>query len=365
MRHFILVISALAFVASAPASAAADKRTVAIYPLQPLGTDPAIVERLEELVYQEVGATGRVVLVTRDEVMKVVVQDRQRGVICQGTPDCLATLGLRVGAELVFYGTVATLGGTYVLDAKLVESGHRRIVSRRSSALQGEQAVLIQGVRDLAVQLVAPDLWAGTLELRLQQTGAEVFVDGLAVGKSPIAPLNRVVPGKHVLRIVSADFPDFERFVDVHFGATTVLEIDLAKREAIASTMASSAPASQLAESQPAAAKPVGIGSVLWPVAISATAVGAVVLAGGLVSALQLLVPWFDATQQTTQLKSGTTVVTDRDAYGAAARQYRGALGLWWLGEGLSATGSALIAAGGGLMIYLLTQPAVTEVADE
>lgn len=365
MRHAFLIVSTLASLAPVAADAAAAKRTVAIYPLQPLGTEPSVAERLEEIVYLEMAETGRVYLVDRDKVVRLVEQDRSHGVTCQGAPDCLAVLGSRLGADQVFYGTVATLGGSYVLDAKLVDTSNRRIVGRRSITLQGEQAVLLQGIRDLAVQLAAPDLWAGTLDLRLKQKGAKIYVDGLDVGSSPIPPLTKMVPGKHVLRVVSPDHPDFERFVDIKFGLTTVLEIDLANRDAIASTMAASLPSDQGAASQPAPTAASGLGRVLWPVAISATAIGAVALAGGVVSALQLLVPWYDATQQTTTLQNGDTVVTDRAAYRAAADQYRGALGLWWLGVGLSAAGVALIGAGGGLLLYLLLQPATAEVADE
>jgi len=326
------------------------KRTLAVYPLQPLGTDPEVVELLEDIVNAEIRALGNVILVPLTEVATAIERESEEGRECRGGTGCLAAFGRTLGADLLFYCTVATLGGSYALDAKLIDNRNKSVIGRNSVTLKGEQALLIKGVRELAVQLVAPDQYVGTLDLRVAQEGAAVLVDEVAVGTTPLAPLTTVAPGKHVLRVVREDHPDFERFVDVAFGRTTVLNVDLDSGEASAASAPSHAKAQQAVATSVPASPPF-----LFPVGVGALATGGVVLIGATLSAGQLLLPWFGAMQHTRQTDSGQTVVTDRDSYQTEIDRYHAAEGFWWLGVGLGTVGAALVAAGAGALVWDMT----------
>jgi hypothetical protein len=336
-----------------PAGAQASKRTIAIYPLLPLGTDPEIVNTLEDLLYAEITALGSVYLVQRGEVASRSQHAAQAGEACSGAPDCLAQFGRSLGADQVFYGTVATLGGSYVLDVKLVDSSGGTVAGRRSVTLQGEQAVLISGVRELAVQIIDPDQYVGTLDLRVDEPSAQIFLDGVELGTSPLPQVKGLTPGKHTVRVVSAEHPDFERFVDVVFGRTTVVKVTLSEVQASVSTNEPSSTGEPSSTDEPA-----GAPAFVMPVGIAAVGLGAAALGGGLFSASQLLVPWFEAVSHTKQTDSGQTVVTDQDAYQTQVDRYEDAEDLWWLGIGLSAAGTALVAAGAATLLWYYSAPA-------
>ncbi len=346
----VLALVGLALVGTARAEA--PQTTLAIFPLHPLGTEPEIVERLEELVYAEMQALGTVIVVSQVEVEIAVSQLGKD--VCTGAPACLAAFGRMMGADLLFFGTVASLGRSYVLDAKLVASQTGAVAGRKSVTLHGDQAVLIRGIRELAVQLVAPAQYVGALDLQISEAGAQVLVDGTVVGTSPMQPLRQLAPGQHSLRIVKEGRPDFERFVNVEFGRTTVLRVDLDRGEAVVqsgaqigtgSTSGSSASAfGQLADLGAGWSMPIGVGGAV---------LGAAMLGAGALSATQLLLPWFAAQSYTRESAGGQIVVGDQAAYLEEVDRYHQAEGYWWLGVGLASAGSLLVAGGVGVLLLV------------
>jgi len=201
-------------------------RTLAIYPLQPLGTDQEVVERLESMLHAAVAKLPAVKLQPRAETLLTIKQTADAAKPCSDDT-CLARIGTACNVEKLVYGTVASLGQAYVLDLKLIDVRTGLLERRQSTSLSGEQAVLIEGIRGVATQLIAPELYLGAIELKLAKPGAEVFVDGVSVGTTPLPPLDRITPGKHALKIVLQGYKDFDRFVEVQLGRTTVVNVAL------------------------------------------------------------------------------------------------------------------------------------------
>ncbi|MFH1809935.1 MAG: PEGA domain-containing protein [Pseudomonadota bacterium] len=337
-----LIVLAVALAAEPASQKALSSRTVAVYPLVPLGTDAEVALRLEALVHAELSAIGEVIVVPRAEATALKDQWDIVGKQCPGHADCLAEFGRGIGADRVLYATVAGLGASYVLDAKLVDSVGRTVLARQSVVLQGEQAVLIRGVRELAVQLVAPTQFVGALDLRIDEPGARVFIDGGEVGVSPLPLLRTLSPGKHALRVVQQGRPDFDHFVEVTYGSTTVLELELAS----GTVRLSSQDQPPRASIRPKVEDPPGSPAWLLPVGVATSVLGAAVLVAGLVASSQLLLPWLASQQYTRTVEGERTVVTDRDAYRAEVERYHAAEGFWWTGVALGTTGVLLIPLG-------------------
>jgi hypothetical protein len=74
----------------------------------------------------------------------------------------------------------------------------------------------------------AGDAWAegGTLEVSTDVPGAQVLLDGLAVGATPLK-LERVKAGSHLLVVTAGHGASLTRTVSVRDGATTLVDLSL------------------------------------------------------------------------------------------------------------------------------------------
>ncbi|MBI5547079.1 MAG: PEGA domain-containing protein [Deltaproteobacteria bacterium] len=221
---FALVATCLANTAWAKPAVAppAPQRRVVVLPLGSLGVDDSEAASLLGFLRAEIAKLPGVMLVDLSKHGKLVGAD------CRGEEKCLGAAGAKLGAEVVIAGTVAGVGEAYSIDLKaiLTRTGHED--TRITEVISGERELLIDGVRGAAYKLLLPSQYAGTIQLELAEEGAEVFVDGRPVGKTPLkTPIPSLTPGKHALKIVKAGFADFDKWVDVRFARVSVVKVDL------------------------------------------------------------------------------------------------------------------------------------------
>lgn len=219
----------MALSGSAQAANPTPATAVLMMPLRPLGIDPAVAARLEDLVRAEARAIPGIQLMHHDEV-----RSRLEGVLkaapegCEGNPGCSASFGRAVAAQSVLTGVAAGLSDAYAVTLKLVDVATGREVARTDEKLSGKPDDLIYAARSASYRVLAPHLYIGTLVLRVPTEGAEVSVDGRGVGRTPLpGPIGGLKPDKHALRITKTGFKDFEQFFEVRFQGTTILDVDL------------------------------------------------------------------------------------------------------------------------------------------
>lgn len=215
--------------ATAQPSPPARKAQVALVRVEPLGLEPELVVRLEALFRAELERLEGAALPSRKEVDKVLSGDASlRG--CTGEPACLAAIGKKLGVKTVVYGTVAGLGDSYVVNLKLVDVATASEIRRVEEPLSGAPDELIEAVRVAAYRLYAPDRLKGSVAILADVPGAEVFLDGKKVGKTPLpAPVANLDVGKHNLRIVAKGYTDFIGEIDVRFQKTTQVVVNLVR----------------------------------------------------------------------------------------------------------------------------------------
>ena len=198
-------------------------RVVAIHPLKPLGLDAETVANLEGVLRGEVERVPGIRLVPEVRSRAVAVE-----LGCDGKEACLAVYAKKLGAREVVHGVVAGLGEAYSIALKRVDRTGR-VLGRVDAEVGGEREVLIDGIRAAAYRLLRPDLYTGSLEIVGDVEGAELYVDGEPRGTLPLdAPLTGLEPGQHAVKIVKKGYDDFDKFVDVRFQRTSVVEVDLA-----------------------------------------------------------------------------------------------------------------------------------------
>jgi hypothetical protein len=213
-------------------AAPAKRATIALLSIDPLGLDAELVGRLEALFRLELERLQGAPLPARRAVDKVVASDAAlRG--CTGEPECLAAIGKKLGVQFMVSGTVAALGDSYVIDLKLVDVSTGKEVRRVEEPLSGSPDELIEAVRVAAYRLFAPDQLKGSIAVLADVNGAQVFLDGKRLGKTPIAqPVANLAVGKHSLRISATGYSDFLQEVEVRFQKTTQVVVSLSRARA-------------------------------------------------------------------------------------------------------------------------------------
>jgi hypothetical protein len=210
----------------------AQPTTVAVLPLRALGAPAESARALDKTLRNEVEAVPEARLVDRAAVEAALQQEAD----CLARVRCAAAAAVKAGAQQLIVGTVSRLGDAFTLDLKLVDAQTGQELRRATHPMSGKEDALIELLRGIAVELLAPARYTGRLAVLLagetaaEALGAELFVDGQRRGTLPLSePIGGLSPGVHTLRVAKQDFRDATLFVEVRFDRTTQARIDLAR----------------------------------------------------------------------------------------------------------------------------------------
>jgi hypothetical protein len=210
---------------------------IAVWRFDALGIEPELVARLETLFRMELDRLAKQPMPTRREVERAVTADQRE---CTGEERCLAAIGKKLGVDVVVTGTVGALGDSYVLNIKAVEAQTAKQLTRiQSDPLRGSPDDLIEGVRVAAYKLLAPDQLHGSIQIQTDLVGAEVQLDGKALGKTPLPRLGVIARqdlGKHRLRVQAPGYAPFEEDVEVRFQKVSQVVVRLLQSNQVLGT---------------------------------------------------------------------------------------------------------------------------------
>ena len=210
---------------------------IAVWRFDALGIEPELVARLETLFRMELDRLAKQPMPSRREVERAVTTDQRE---CTGEERCLGAIGKKLGVDVVVTGTVGALGDSYVLNIKAVDAGTAKQLTRiQSDPLRGSPDDLIEGVRVAAYKLLAPDQLHGSIQIQTDLVGAEVQLDGKALGKTPLPQLGVVAKqqlGKHRLRVRATGYAPFEEDVEVRFQKVSQVVVRLLPSDRVIGT---------------------------------------------------------------------------------------------------------------------------------
>lgn len=210
---------------------------IAVWRFDALGIEPELVARLETLFRMELDRLARQPTPSRREIERALTADQRE---CTGEEKCLGAIGKKLGVDVVVTGTVGALGDSYVLNIKAVEASTAKQLTRiQSDPLRGSPDDLIEGVRVAAYKLLAPDQIHGAIQVQTDLVGAEVKLDGKAVGKTPLPDLGllpRQGLGKHKLRVEARGYSPFDEEVEVRFQKVSQVVVRLVQSDRVIGT---------------------------------------------------------------------------------------------------------------------------------
>jgi len=227
----LVATSARAQPVEVPPEDALDKK-LAVWRFDALGIDPEIVNRLETLFREELGRLDKVPLPNQRTIERTITDPRERE--CTGEEKCLASIGKKLGVDLVITGTVGSLGDNYVLTLKVVSVKTGQSEKLQSDPLRGSPDELIEGVRVLAYKLLAPDQLHGAVQIESDIVGAAVAMDGKDLGKTPLpnrGVLGKLTLGKHKLRVEAKGYDTIDQEVEVRFQKVSPVLVHLLPSE--------------------------------------------------------------------------------------------------------------------------------------
>jgi hypothetical protein len=230
----ILALAALAGPAAAqpPAAPGANppaRVKVVVAPLATLGAESTSSEMraAQRLVARGLVLVGSVDVVGHAAMLDAVKKARRPELrACDGDAACLGELGRLVSADYAVYGEVGGLGRAQVVYLKLFDAREPREIRSTVLELGGVVGGSDGEARAAATRLLAPARYRGELELESSVRGASIFIDGRLVARSPARPISLAV-GSHALRVTHPEYRDFVRFVEIEFGTTAQVAVDL------------------------------------------------------------------------------------------------------------------------------------------
>lgn len=192
---------------------------IAVWRFDALGIEAELVNRLETLFRMELDRLVKVPLPTRRDVDRTLTTPELRD--CGGEDKCLTAIGKKLAVDVVVTGTVGSLGDNYVLNIRAVDVASGKTLRQiASDPLRGSPDELIEGVREAAYRLLAPDQLLGAIQVQTDLIGAEVALDGKPLGRTPLPRLgviSKLALGKHKLRVSARDYAPFDEDVTVRF----------------------------------------------------------------------------------------------------------------------------------------------------
>jgi hypothetical protein len=208
-------------------AAPADER-IALVPLTSLGAAEEEVQAIASVLAGELQKLLGARLVDSAAMAKTAREAESALRSCEGDIGCLTELVGSLGIDAFVVGNVAGLGGERVINLKLYDARTGTVRRATSEPAALDQGVLVVRMRKAAVQLVAPELFVGTLAFVMDQPGLTILVDG-----NPVTGTRAdVAVGRHAVEASGARMVSYSTLVDVGYGETRELRIHLAESTA-------------------------------------------------------------------------------------------------------------------------------------
>ena len=198
----------------------AQAEQMALFRLDPLGVDPARVERLAGLLRLELGRLADAAIPSQEQIQRLL-QKTPKLQNCTGEIGCLIEVGGKLGVQKIISGNVGGLAQNYVVNLKLVDVQKRQEIRRIQETMSGQADQLIEAVRLAAYRLVAPEKLRGSLAVLADQPGAEVHLNSQLLGKTPLPPQQGLMIGSYTLRLSKPGYTEVIKPIEVHFQKTT------------------------------------------------------------------------------------------------------------------------------------------------
>jgi hypothetical protein len=152
---------------------------------------------------------------------------------CQGAEtECLVGIGKQVGVNRLLLSEVQKLPGRYLAVMKLVDVDEGRLleVSRQRARrrIDSLRSALLKGWVDLYGPLIRSQI-----QVSANVAGADVFLDGRNIGKTPLILTKDLGKGEHMVEVTHVDYQPVREKIEVSKGRKLKVLVTLEKKAAV------------------------------------------------------------------------------------------------------------------------------------
>ena len=204
---------------------------MAVMELVPRGADPEEVGIITEELRLRIHELDRFDLLERDRVNDILTEQKFSFSDCT-TDECYMRAGQMLSVQKLVAGQVGKVGAIYSIYARVIDVTSGKVTDMERVKANSIGEVYDQGVPRLVEALFSSDLppefiqKQGVIAFEVSERGADVFVDGEFIGKTPVTPYP-VRTGEYTVRVIKDGFTSQNREVTVYADQTTRVSFDL------------------------------------------------------------------------------------------------------------------------------------------
>ncbi len=189
------------------------------------GLDRAVTDKVREALL----ATEKYIVIDRANI-QIIMKELAFGQtgVCDET--CAVEVGRALSAHLIITGRVVRLGPDECqVSAQMTDVERTDIVRSVSENCACTATDIIAAAETVGMALAGVEAKRGTLVIQTTPKSAEVYIDGVKKGKTPIAV--KVKPGSHKVMVATRGYKMQERSITLAPGATMPMSFSLKKEK--------------------------------------------------------------------------------------------------------------------------------------
>lgn len=220
LARFLILVSLLS-----AASALAEEGKMALLPLAQGSGAQEDVLRLEGALRASIESiTGRS-LESPASTRELVESARNLGVDCQPSDlDCLLKLAVLVEIDVLLVPSVSLREDAFKLDLVLIDADDKSVKRAVQHTISPRSETFGKDVEGVAVDLLAPERYVGSLQVTSSHDGATIAVDDVEKGATPTGTIDDLSVGKHLVVVSYPGAAPVAKNVEVAYGKTVNLE---------------------------------------------------------------------------------------------------------------------------------------------
>lgn len=216
--------------ASGPPTLSTKYRAVAILPLGAEGIGESTERSVEQALINEIeDKSGFRAVSPRDVVSEAATSNLNPAMCASEDMACFAQVARYARAHLAIVTRIAAFGGVVNVSMRLLDTQTGSEVGRVADALSDKADERAAQLHRMSVQLFTPAEYVGTLIVKSDEAGADIYLNDKLVGTTPLkAPLKNLPAGPYILHVTKEGFADVYQFVDVAYNRVATITVSLA-----------------------------------------------------------------------------------------------------------------------------------------
>ncbi len=157
VRRLVVGLFALLVGTGVSQAAPAQGKRIAVPDIKVAGSDASIGRALTEILTTETARVKTLTVISSSDIAAMLGFEKQKELLgCADNVACMAEIGGALGVDYLFVADVGLVGKTYVLNAKLIDTGKIEVLARIYKTIAGEPDALIEAVKACVPDILKP-----------------------------------------------------------------------------------------------------------------------------------------------------------------------------------------------------------------